>query len=228
MRRTNLLAAAGALALLTAAGQAAAQSAESIRVGAQVRGSLSEGDAAAADDAYRYDDYRFSARAGQRLEAILRADDFDAHAENPARCPTGPPPAPEPAAPGPGPGPPPPPGPPGMPPPAGGAGLGASVSGTSVVRIMAAIDAAFCSAARVTLAGSMTPAFTRSSYSPVAALKPVEPSSRSAGRTMTAPSWPALLIPRRPAGVRAAFFGPRACPAPTRCSRDSARWSRPR
>ena len=35
-----------------------------------------------------------------------------------------------------------------------------------------ATDAAFWSAERETLVGSMTPAFTRSSYSPVAALKP--------------------------------------------------------
>lgn len=81
MRRTYLLAAAGALALLAAAGQAGAQTAESIRIGAQISGSLAEGDAAAADDAYRYDDYRFTARAGQRLEAIFRADDFDAYLE---------------------------------------------------------------------------------------------------------------------------------------------------
>jgi len=36
----------------------------------------------------------------------------------------------------------------------------------------AAIEAAFCSARRVTLAGSMTPIFTMSPYSPVSALKP--------------------------------------------------------
>jgi hypothetical protein len=35
-----------------------------------------------------------------------------------------------------------------------------------------AIDAAFCSAERVTLAGSMMPAANRSTYSPVAALRP--------------------------------------------------------
>ena len=34
----------------------------------------------------------------------------------------------------------------------------------SVVNISEAIEAAFCSAVRVTLVGSMTPAFTRSSY----------------------------------------------------------------
>ena len=42
----------------------------------------------------------------------------------------------------------------------------------SVVRNRAAIEAAFCSAERVTLAGSMMPALIRSMYSPVAALSP--------------------------------------------------------
>lgn len=32
-------------------------------------------------DEYRYDDYRFEARAGQRLEATLRSDAFDAYLE---------------------------------------------------------------------------------------------------------------------------------------------------
>ena len=41
-----------------------------------------------------------------------------------------------------------------------------------------AIEAAFCSAERVTMAGSMTPAPTRSTYSPVAALRPM-PASES-------------------------------------------------
>ena len=42
----------------------------------------------------------------------------------------------------------------------------------SVVSMRDAIEAAFCSAERVTLAGSITPAFTRSSYSSVDALNP--------------------------------------------------------
>ena len=54
-----------------------------------------------------------------------------------------------------------------MPPPGGatGAGLSSFFSTTthSVVSRRPAIDAAFCSAVRVTLVGSMTPAFTRSS-----------------------------------------------------------------
>jgi hypothetical protein len=40
----------------------------------------------------------------------------------------------------------------------------------SVVSSRPAMEAAFCSAVRVTLVGSTTPAFTRSSYSPVATL----------------------------------------------------------
>ena len=42
----------------------------------------------------------------------------------------------------------------------------------SVVRMFFAIEAAFCSAERVTMAGSMTPAATRSSISFVAAFRP--------------------------------------------------------
>lgn len=81
MRRSYLLAAAGALALLAAACQAGAQTAGSIRVGGETRGTLATGDAVAADDAYLYDDYRFTARAGQRLEAIMRSDAFDSYLE---------------------------------------------------------------------------------------------------------------------------------------------------
>ena len=54
-----------------------------------------------------------------------------------------------------------------MPPPGGiiGAGFSSGSSATthSVVRMFLAIEAAFCSAERVTRAGSMIPAFTRSS-----------------------------------------------------------------
>ena len=60
-----------------------------------------------------------------------------------------------------------------MPPPAGAAAFsGLSAMTASVVRNSAAIDAAFCSAERVTLAGSMMPAVIMSTYSPVAALRP--------------------------------------------------------
>ena len=67
--------------------------------------------------------------------------------------------------------------PPGITPPPAGAPFFSGLSATrhSVVMTNAAIDAAFCNAARVTFAGSMMPAFTRSTYSPVAALRPTEP-----------------------------------------------------
>ncbi len=77
MTRPTLIAASG-LALLWAAGPAFAQDAAPLRVGASINGALTDGDARAADDEYVYDAYRFQARAGQRLEAILRADEFDA------------------------------------------------------------------------------------------------------------------------------------------------------
>jgi hypothetical protein len=49
---------------------------------------------------------------------------------------------------------------------------GLSATTTSVVRNRAAMEAAFWSADRVTLAGSMIPAASRSTYSPVAASSP--------------------------------------------------------
>ena len=49
---------------------------------------------------------------------------------------------------------------------------GISVIMHSIVSNKPAIEAAFCSAMRVTFVGSTTPAFTRSSYSPVATLYP--------------------------------------------------------
>ena len=63
----------------------------------------------------------------------------------------------------------------------------------SVVRNRAAIEAAFCSAERVTLAASMMPALTRSSYSPVAALRPSDAFlSERTFSTTTPPSRPAF------------------------------------
>ena len=47
---------------------------------------------------------------------------------------------------------------------------------------------AFCSAERVTFAGSMIPAFTMSTHSPVAASKPRPSPSALICSTMTAPS----------------------------------------
>src|SRR5262249_58742907 len=64
---------------------------------------------------------------------------------------------------------------------------------TSVVSISPAIDAAFCSADRVTLVGSTMPALNMSSYSPVLALYPTlaffSPRPRTSSAT-TAPSTP--------------------------------------
>src|SRR6516165_6997143 len=60
------------------------------------------------------------------------------------------------------------------PPEAGFSFSGISVTNASVVSMRAAIEAAFCSAVPVptTLAGSTTPAFTRSSYLPRANVEP--------------------------------------------------------
>ncbi len=69
-----------------------------------------------------------------------------------------------------------------------GASSGLSATSASVVSRRLAIEAAFWSAARVTLAGSMTPDLMRSSFLPLAALKPTEPFSFSTSRTMIEPS----------------------------------------
>lgn len=80
MKRSSLVAAASALALAWAASPALAQDVQGLRIGAAVDGALTETDAATTgEDAYRYDAYRFEARAGQRLEAVLRSDAFDAY-----------------------------------------------------------------------------------------------------------------------------------------------------
>jgi hypothetical protein len=73
-----------------------------------------------------------------------------------------------------------------MPPP-GQAGAGFSFAGTSatnasVVSRRPEIDAAFCSAVRVTLVGSTTPAFSKSPYSPPDL---VNPALDLFGRTFT-------------------------------------------
>lgn len=80
MRRKFILAAVSLLALSVAA-PALAQSAGTLSPGRTVQGQIADGDATAADDAYRYDDYLVRVRAGQRLEAVMRAADFDAYLE---------------------------------------------------------------------------------------------------------------------------------------------------
>ena len=60
----------------------------------------------------------------------------------------------------------------------------------SVTRMFLAIDAAFSSAERVTLVGSMTPALIRSPYSPVAAFRPSPAFRPRTVLTTTEPSSP--------------------------------------
>ncbi|WP_183251538.1 PPC domain-containing protein [Brevundimonas basaltis] len=81
MRRHTILAAASCLAIVLAAGSALAQSGQPLAVGTTVQGAIEEGDQTDAEDAYRYDDYAVTARAGQRFEAILRSGEFDAWLE---------------------------------------------------------------------------------------------------------------------------------------------------
>lgn len=76
MRRLTVMTAASAAALLLAAGPAFAQ--EPLRVGQTVEGAIAEGDSQSGEE-YRYDDFRISARAGQRLEAVMRSETFDAY-----------------------------------------------------------------------------------------------------------------------------------------------------
>lgn len=77
MRRSISIATVSVLALMAVAGPALAQ--EAIRIGASVTGTLDEADAIAADEGYRYDDYRFTARTGQRLDIIMRSEAFDTY-----------------------------------------------------------------------------------------------------------------------------------------------------
>ena len=85
MRRSVITATVSALALAAGAsllgGQAMAQT--PLQVGGSVTGALDDHDAVlgADDSQYRFEDYRFSARAGQRLEAIMRSDAFDTYLE---------------------------------------------------------------------------------------------------------------------------------------------------
>ena len=81
MRHSQFAALFGAVSVvaLLSSGSVSAQTATDIRIGAEVRGQLEEGDARTrGGEAYRYDDYRVQLRAGQRLQAELRSSDFDA------------------------------------------------------------------------------------------------------------------------------------------------------
>lgn len=85
MRRSNFAVTVSAAALcaavlLAGAGQASAQT--DLRIGSSVQGVLEGADAVGGDSEmgeYRYDAYRFSARAGQRFEAVMRSDAFDSY-----------------------------------------------------------------------------------------------------------------------------------------------------
>lgn len=85
MRRNVITATVSAVALLAGAslvggGQAMAQSAD-LRIGGNVSGALDDKDAVlgADDSQYKFEDYRFPARAGQRLEAVMRSEAFDTY-----------------------------------------------------------------------------------------------------------------------------------------------------
>ena len=78
-------------------------------------------------------------------------------------------------------------------------GSGFSTTNASVVRTKPAIEAAFCTAERVTFAGSTMPAFTRSAISPVTALRPKPGLAFRTFSTITEPSRPAFsaICPKR-------------------------------
>lgn len=80
MRRQTFLAAVSLLALSVAV-PALAQSSTPLTVGSTLEGQIAEGDSNGPEDAYRYDSYAITARAGQRLEAVLRSEAFDAYLE---------------------------------------------------------------------------------------------------------------------------------------------------
>lgn len=78
MRRQTIFAAVSSLALAAAlAGPAFAQDARPLAPGDQVEGEIADGDSNGPDNAYRYDSYAITATAGQRFEAVMRAEGFD-------------------------------------------------------------------------------------------------------------------------------------------------------
>lgn len=80
MRRHIILTAVSALTLLIAA-PSLAQTPARLEPGRSVDGQIAEGDATGPEDAYRYDSYAVAARAGQRLEAVMRSAAFDTYLE---------------------------------------------------------------------------------------------------------------------------------------------------
>lgn len=82
MRRFVFAATVSAVALMS--GASLAQTAPQLRIGGNVSGVLDDSDpskGSADETPYRYDDYKVSARRGQRLEAVMRSDAFDAFLE---------------------------------------------------------------------------------------------------------------------------------------------------
>lgn len=80
--RRDLTLAVSLLGLAAAvAAPALAQSPSPLSAGRAVEGRIEAGDAAGPDNAWRYDAYAIEARAGQRFEAVMRSDAFDAYLE---------------------------------------------------------------------------------------------------------------------------------------------------
>ena len=77
MRRPTFLTTVGVIAVLSGAGNVAAQAVPDLQVGSRIEGVLDSTDAAS-EEGYRYEDYLVTARTGQRLEATLQSTDFDA------------------------------------------------------------------------------------------------------------------------------------------------------
>lgn len=77
MHRSISIATVSVLALMSVAGPALAQ--DAIRIGASITATLDASDPAAPDGAYRYNDYRFTARSGQRLEITMQSEAFDTY-----------------------------------------------------------------------------------------------------------------------------------------------------
>lgn len=83
MRRSNFIMTVSALAMF-AAGQASAQDATPLRLGQEIGGQLTAEDARVDSEEFGqfvYDTYSIRARAGQRLEVVMRSDAFDAYLE---------------------------------------------------------------------------------------------------------------------------------------------------
>lgn len=79
MRRQTILAAVSSLAIVAAmAGSALAQEPRPLLPGDEVEGEITESDPSGPDSAYRYDSYAVTAVAGQRFEAVMRSEAFDA------------------------------------------------------------------------------------------------------------------------------------------------------